>query len=199
MRSATHDPQAPAAADLRLSAVADQSSRVGSAPRAAAYEAFVAEYGRPLRRALVARFGVDVGADVTAEAMAYAWEHWDDVRAMANPVGFLYRVAQSRSRRLLRWRRRDAAFPGSHPVIDDAVDHADLFAALRGLSEPQRVAVLMTQAYGWSYEDVAELLEVPVSTVNNHVYRGMSKLRAALVPGPAAAEASAVAPKGVER
>jgi len=36
---------------------------------------------------------------VTAEALAYAWENWDRLSSMKNPVGYLYRVGQSRARR----------------------------------------------------------------------------------------------------
>jgi hypothetical protein len=41
---------------------------------------------------------VDGAADAVAEALAYGWEHWDRVSAMENPLGYLYRVGQSRSR-----------------------------------------------------------------------------------------------------
>jgi predicted RNA polymerase sigma factor len=34
-------------------------------------------------------------ADGAAEALAYAWEHWDRVGAMGNPIGYLYRVAHA--------------------------------------------------------------------------------------------------------
>jgi len=40
--------------------------------------------------------------------------------------------------------------------------------------------VLLVHGYHWTYREVAELLEVSVSTVQAHVDRGMSKLREAL-------------------
>ena len=61
----------------------------------AEFERFATDDGQRVRRVLVARFGVDAGNDVTDEAMAYAWEHWDRLRSLANPVGYLYHVAQS--------------------------------------------------------------------------------------------------------
>lgn len=36
--------------------------------------------------------------DAVSEALAYAYEHWDKLAAMANLVGHLFRVGQSRSR-----------------------------------------------------------------------------------------------------
>ena len=65
-----------------------------------------------LRAALVAAYGVDIGSDAAAEAMAYAWEHWDRVGEMGNPAGYLYRVGQTAARRL---RRPERLF--RHPVM----------------------------------------------------------------------------------
>ena len=70
------------------------------------FERFVAVEGERLRRALVVSYGVDVGSDASAEALAWAWEHWDRVSDMANPVGYLFRVGQSATRRQRRWRWR---------------------------------------------------------------------------------------------
>lgn len=70
------------------------------------FDGFVTKMEPRLRRALIAARGPELGRDATAVALAYAWEHWDRVRAMRNPVGYLYRVGQSRTRR--RRTRRDA-------------------------------------------------------------------------------------------
>jgi RNA polymerase sigma factor (sigma-70 family) len=94
---------------------------------------------------------------------------------MANPVGFLYRVAQSNARRYLRWER-----PVRFPPEDSGERMAPepgLPAALAALREAHRVAVLLVHAHGWTYREVAAVLDVPESTVRNHVHRGMRKLR----------------------
>jgi hypothetical protein len=63
--------------------------------RAAAtgFEAFAVEVRPRLIRALVPVRGIEGAADAASEARAYAWEHWEQVRVMSNPAGFLYRVA----------------------------------------------------------------------------------------------------------
>ena len=63
------------------------------------FRAFVTTTEPRLHRALAAALGWDRGRDATADALAYAWEHWPKVRAMANPAGYLYRVGQSSVRR----------------------------------------------------------------------------------------------------
>jgi RNA polymerase sigma factor (sigma-70 family) len=148
------------------------------AGRDAAFQEFVETVVQRLRRALVARYGVDVGNDVCADALAYAWEHWTDVAAMRNPTGYLYRVAQSAARRHHRWRRRPTFPPESAPLRGETEPGLD--KALARLSEAHRISVLLVHAYGWTYEETAELLGVPVSTVRNHLHRGMKKLRGAL-------------------
>ena len=55
-----------------------------------------------LRIALAAAMGPDVGADATAEALAWGWQNWDRLEAMENPTGYLYRVGRSHGPRRRR-------------------------------------------------------------------------------------------------
>lgn len=148
----------------------------------AGFEGFVAAVEPRLRRVLVAHHGPDVGADLCAEVMAWAWEHRDRLDHLDNPVGYLYRVAQSRGRRYRRWRDRTPSF-ALPPERLDAHQDADAvltLLALQTLTPPQRVAVLLVKAHGWTYPEVAEALGVPTTTVTNHVTRGLARLRAHL-------------------
>jgi hypothetical protein len=54
-----------------------------------AFTEFVKEVETRLQHALVARYGLDLGRESSAEALAYAWEHWETVEPMVNPVGYL--------------------------------------------------------------------------------------------------------------
>lgn len=58
------------------------------------FTSFVKETEPRLRAALVAHFGTERGREATAEALAYGWEHWERIRHMHNPAGYLYRVGQ---------------------------------------------------------------------------------------------------------
>jgi RNA polymerase sigma-70 factor (ECF subfamily) len=55
-----------------------------------------------------------------------------------------------------------------------------LDVGLAALSENQRTAVVLHHGLEWSYEEIAHLLEISVSTVRNHVRRGIGKLRVSL-------------------
>jgi DNA-directed RNA polymerase specialized sigma24 family protein len=139
------------------------------------YEAFCARDAARLRRLLVAHFGVEVGVEAAADALAWAWEHWAQMSVVDNRVGYLYRVAQSKARRYRRWGRRPTFPPETGRPPRDPEPGLD--KALRRLPADHRVAVLLVHAHGWTYAEVAEAQGVPVSTVRNHVHRGLLALR----------------------
>ena len=58
------------------------------------FEAFVASVRPRLLRGLAGVLGLERAEEGAAEALAFAWEHWDRVIAMDNPAGYLFRVAQ---------------------------------------------------------------------------------------------------------
>jgi RNA polymerase sigma factor (sigma-70 family) len=149
--------------------------------RSAEFTAFAGDAGERLRRVLVAGYGVEAGNDVCADALAYAWEHWDRVRGLDNPVGYLYRVARSAHRRHRRWRRRPPSFPIEHTRHPEALD-PELGSALGRLTRHQRSCVVLVHVYDWTYQQAADALDLPVSSVRNHVHRGLIALRKALEP-----------------
>lgn len=139
------------------------------------FTSFVRETEPRLRAALVAHFGPDRGREATAEALAYGWEHWERIRSMSNPAGYLYRVGQHTGFR----RSRRPMFP-STPVHTEPTVEPALPTALADLSRRQRTAVILIHCYSWTPTEVAEFLGISVSTVRNHLERGMSRLRSAI-------------------
>lgn len=137
------------------------------------YEAFVLEGGARLRRAFIAAYGPEVGAEATSDALAYAWEHWERISTMENPSGYVYRVGQSRSRRYLR---RPKRLPEVEAIAEPWIEPG-LPGALDKLSTRQRQAVLLCHGYGWTLAEAADVLGVGPSTVQRHIDRGMAKLR----------------------
>lgn len=128
-----------------------------------------------IRRALVAAYGAERGREATCEAMAFAWEHWADVRSMGNPAGYLFRVGQSASRQ----RRRPVMFPAAAETAAPWVEPG-LPAALAELTEHQRVAVVLCHGFGWTHREVADFVGLSRSSVQTHLERGLARLRDAL-------------------
>lgn len=137
---------------------------------------FVRDVEPRLKHALVAAFGTEVGMEATRDALAVGWERWEQVRTKANPAGYLFGVGRNKARRRIR---RQVAFPAPPSTREPWVEPA-LPEAFRRLSERQRVAVLLLYGYEWTHAEVAALMGVSVSTVEQHAARGMAKLRRAI-------------------
>ncbi len=137
---------------------------------------FVNEVEPRLKRALCVGLGTERGVEATADALAYGWEHWERVKGMENPAGYLYQVGRSRGRPRRVPRPTFPAFPPeSSPWVEPGLPDA-----LARLSESQRLAVWLVHGFEWTLDEAASLLGVSVSTLRNHLGRGEKKLRKAL-------------------
>jgi DNA-directed RNA polymerase specialized sigma24 family protein len=134
---------------------------------------FVKEVEARLRHALIPSVGLDAATEATAEALAYGWEHWDRLRHMDNPAGYLYRVARTKARPI---ERPMTVLPG---VSVTRLPHVEpgLPKALRRLSDKQRTVVWLVHGLEWRQREVADLLGVSEDTVRTHLSRGMEKLQ----------------------
>jgi RNA polymerase sigma-70 factor (ECF subfamily) len=148
----------------------------------ASFEGYITDAAIALRRALVARYGVELGVDAAAEAVAWAWRHRDRLAPMANPTGYLYRVGQTAVRRQTRRDQRLVDLPvEDRPGVDiEPGTDPGLHQALAELPPDQRSAVVLVHAHGYPYAEAADLLGIPVSTLKNHLHRGLSRLRSTL-------------------
>jgi DNA-directed RNA polymerase specialized sigma24 family protein len=138
------------------------------------FERFVSEVEPRLRNALVAAYGSDRGRDATAAALGWAWEHRDQLEKLENNVAFLFRVGQSSTRRRKEpviFTRSEATEPWVEPGLS---------RALAALSERQRVAVVLVYGLSWTLREVAEVTGIGVTSVQNHLERGLRNLRASM-------------------
>lgn len=134
-----------------------------------------AEMAEPrIRRALTASFGPQVGKEAAADALAHAWERWDDVKVKDNPVGYVFGVGRNKARRMNRGRK--VAFP---PVPSNRLPDVEprLAKALASLPDRQRTVLVLLHGYEWTMSEVAELLGTGKSTVQKHAERGLARLR----------------------
>jgi DNA-directed RNA polymerase specialized sigma24 family protein len=137
---------------------------------------FVKEVEPRLSYAFYAAYGAEVGNEVTADALAYAWEHWEKITKMDNPAGYLYRVGQSKAR---RYHRPQVLFPKVTPEQAPECEPG-LPAALEQLTESQRQAVILVYALEWTEEEAARVLGKSRSTLRTHLERGLAHLRQSL-------------------
>ena len=139
-----------------------------------------------LQRALVAAYGPEIGREAAADALMWAWANWRKVEAMTNPGGYLYRVGQSQAR---RYRRQQRVAPvvgliaAQSSGMSDVGEDVELRRALGRLTTRQRTAVLLVHGHAYTLEETAETLGCSVSTLRNHLRRGLSRLRRQLEMG----------------
>lgn len=130
-----------------------------------------------IRNALTATFGFQVGRDAAAEALSHAWENWETVQTKPNALGYVYGVGRNKGRRMLA--RRPPVFLD---VPVQRLPHVEpgLPAAVAALPEKQRIVVTLVYGYEWTLSEVAELLGLAKTTVQNHGERGVMRLRRTL-------------------
>ena len=108
--------------------------------------------------------------------------------------GWLSRITTNAFLDLVRSRKRRPTDPlpedpdwvlPSAPNAAEALDAANLpdpmQDALRALPDEYRAAVVLCDVLGYSYQEIAQWLEVPVGTVRSRIHRGRGQLREALV------------------
>lgn len=138
------------------------------------FDRFVLDAEQRLRRALVGSVGVALLDDAIGEALSYLAEHRERVLAMENPVGYLFRVGQTRVEK-----PRRPALPAVEPARLPEIEPG-LAPALMSLPDSQRTCVWLAHACGWSHSEIADALGIAPSTVATHVGRGLAHLRRAL-------------------
>ena len=115
---------------------------------------------------------MDLGGEVTSDALAYAWVNCKRMQEMGIPIGYIYRVGRKSAR---RYRRRPVG-------VDPALQREPWFEpalpdALARLSERQRVTVVLKHSFHWTFAEIAELLGISVPSAQKHESRGLAKLR----------------------
>jgi RNA polymerase sigma-70 factor (ECF subfamily) len=134
----------------------------------------------------------DHADDLVQETLMKAWNHQDSFQPGTNIKAWLFTILRNEFFSQLRKRRREVEdadgdyagnllTPGSQ---ESQLDMADLRIALQQLPDDQREAVVLVGASGFSYQEVAQICQVPVGTVKSRVNRARNKLAALLGNSP---------------
>lgn len=69
------------------------------------------------------------------------------------------------------------------PGIEDEDRKGQLRGAVQALPDDQREVVILHDYHGYTYEEIAELTELPITTVRKRLFRARTHLREMLNPG----------------
>lgn len=123
--------------------------------------------------------------DITQETMLKAIEKIGTYKGQSKFSTWLIAIASrltiDRARRYKREQRyvqEEAAIRSlKYESLGRMNEWPDALEALGHLEENQRMAVLLKYYYGYSQEEIAEMLDTPLGTVKSRVHAGIKQLR----------------------
>lgn len=152
-----------------------------------AFEVLVRRHG-PLMRAYASRvLGSTIESDdIVQEAFITAWDQLPTLKDLGAVRSWLMRITSRRAIDRIRARRDhapledwDAEAPASdtpHQRVEASSQWDMLSAALGRLNETQRHAWLLREMGGYSYDEIADELKIPPSTVRGLLARARRTL-----------------------
>jgi len=136
--------------------------------------------------------------DVVQETFLRAFRGLKNFRGQAKFSSWIYRIALNLCRDWMRRERRAPIAPTPEGVdlvelaaeqepaesIEDLVARHDMSRvvarAMAKLPDEQRMAIILKEYHGMTFQEIADLQSVPLSTVKTRLYQGLSVLRRVL-------------------
>ncbi len=171
---------------IHLEHVLDADGAPSASSPFESFEAFYARERGAIGRALAITLRDDaLAADALDEAMARAYQRWDQVSRYANPSGWVYRVSLNWARSVVRKLSRPGRAPRAFELVSSAPTFdADIDQALRSLSVDQRAVVVCRFFIGYSEAETAEVLGIRPGTVKSRLSRALDALRSSALINP---------------
>ena len=133
--------------------------------------------------------------DVAQDAFLRAFRSLHGFKGQAKFSSWLYRITLNLCRDWIRRERRTPVSPAPDGVdiielaaesaplesIEDLVSRRELGRAVEKamsmLPEEQRTAIILKEYHGLTFQEIADLLDCPLSTVKTRLYQGLTVLR----------------------
>lgn len=175
------------------------------------FNQLVLRWERPIYALAYRTIGREEDArDVCQETFLRAFRALPAFRGQAKFSSWLYRIALNLCRDWVRRQRRApvtqlaedadplelAAAGGPSETIEDLVARRDLTRiveqVMARLPEEQRTAIVLKEYHGLTFQEIADLVGCPLSTVKTRLYQGLTVLRRELADGEARPRVPAV-------
>jgi RNA polymerase sigma-70 factor (ECF subfamily) len=161
------------------------------------FNQLVTRWERPIYALAYRTLGREEDArDVVQEAFLRAYRGLRGFKGQAKFSSWLYRITLNLCR---DWIRRERRAPlvqvpeGTDPVdladqrasptesVEDLVGRREMSRAvaraMTELPEEQRTAILLKEYHGLTFQEIADMLDCPLSTVKTRLYQGLTMLR----------------------
>ena len=150
-------------------------SRRAAAGDSAAFAALVEKYERPLRAFLSRMGAAEIADDIAQDAFLKAWRAAGQYDGKARYSTWLTSIAWRC--RLDELRRRPRAIEAQHAEHTEDSSGAEVSEMLARLSEKERASLILCEGQGWTHQEAADLLGLPLGTLKSTVARAKSKCR----------------------
>jgi RNA polymerase sigma-70 factor, ECF subfamily len=162
-----------------------------------AFDVLVARWEKRIRGAIFRLLGSEDDArDLCQEAFLKAYKSLHSFKREARFSSWLYQIALNLCRDRMRRRRGrtmvsldeleegGTALVGRGPTALDLVEEKDVSRlvarAVSSLPDEQREVIILKEYQGLTFLEIAQTLDVPISTVKTRLYRGLDQLRSRL-------------------
>jgi len=162
----------------------------------ACFNQLIVRWERPIYALAYRLLGHEEDArDVCQDTFLRAFRALPGFKGQAKFSSWLYRIALNLCRDWVRRQRRTPIVPAPDGVeltelranvqesepIEDVLSRQQLSRevarAMRTLTADQRAAVILKEYHGLTFQEIADLLGCPLSTVKTRLYQGLSILR----------------------
>jgi RNA polymerase sigma-70 factor (ECF subfamily) len=164
---------------------------------ASAFDVLVGRWEKKIRGAIYRFVGSeDEARDLCQEAFLKAYRSLASFKQEARFSSWLYQIALNVCRDRIRRRRGrtmvsldemqdgGAAMPERGPSALDLLQERDLSRmvarAVSSLTDEQREVIVLKEYQGLTFLEIAQVLDLPISTVKTRLYRGLEQLRSRL-------------------
>jgi RNA polymerase sigma-70 factor, ECF subfamily len=125
--------------------------------------------------------------DLSQDVFLKAYQNLPKLGDVDRFSSWLFRIAHNEAFSMLRKRRPEGELPANagaetNPRLLPIELSLAVESALNRLTEDQREAVLLKVYQGFKFEEMAEILGCPVSTVKSRLYTALDLLKNALSP-----------------
>jgi RNA polymerase sigma-70 factor (ECF subfamily) len=127
----------------------------------------------------------DEADDITSETFARAWAGRDEIRT-ETVKAYLFAIARNIHLKGWRQTRRQTDLRSNHTdpkpapeqVVESKLELQRAMKGIQSLPEADRAAFLLRVQYQLPYEEIARILQVPLTTVKVKIHRARLKLAA---------------------
>jgi RNA polymerase sigma-70 factor (ECF subfamily) len=116
----------------------------------------------------------EIADDIAQDAFLKAWRSAGQYDGSARYSTWLTSIAWRCRLEELRRRPRAQPAPQADPGNPNAAEVSDMLARL---SENERASLLLCDGHGWTHQEAAELLGLPLGTLKSTVARAKAKCR----------------------